>query len=237
MPWERETAAPEGGRLAFRATPTGLEPATSAVTGRRANQLRYGALVVWPVLRIPNGIRTRAAAVKGRSPRPLDDGDLPDLSVGTSKLYGSFWHRPNRLRTARPVGRRVSPSPRPGPRRRPRRDDALGRDAEALGALAAQRLHVELSRRVRVGVDGEEAAEVARELDELVGRVAALGARVDLDRDVVLEARPEDLLGVELGRRPLAAAPVTSWPVQWASTLVRGLRTAATMRGVIRTTV
>ena len=27
------------------ATPTGLEPATSAVTGRRANQLRYGALI------------------------------------------------------------------------------------------------------------------------------------------------------------------------------------------------
>ena len=26
------------------ATPTGFEPATSAVTGRRANQLRYGAL-------------------------------------------------------------------------------------------------------------------------------------------------------------------------------------------------
>ena len=26
------------------ATPTGLEPATSALTGRRANQLRYGAL-------------------------------------------------------------------------------------------------------------------------------------------------------------------------------------------------
>ena len=30
---------------AARATPTGLEPATSAVTGRRANQLRYGALL------------------------------------------------------------------------------------------------------------------------------------------------------------------------------------------------
>src|SRR5690606_15235004 len=28
------------------ATPTGLEPATSAVTGRRANQLRHGALVL-----------------------------------------------------------------------------------------------------------------------------------------------------------------------------------------------
>ena len=35
------------------ATPTGLEPATSAVTGRRANQLRYGAR--WPraPLRVP----------------------------------------------------------------------------------------------------------------------------------------------------------------------------------------
>ena len=63
------------------ATPTGLEPATSAVTGRRANQLRYGALSgLMPktellAQRIPNGIRTRAAAVKGRSPGPLDDGD------------------------------------------------------------------------------------------------------------------------------------------------------------------
>ena len=33
------------------ATPTGLEPATSAVTGRRANQLRYGALKDLTVLR------------------------------------------------------------------------------------------------------------------------------------------------------------------------------------------
>ena len=91
------------------ATPTGLEPATSAVTGRRANQLRHGAnfLTCWPaassgnfsgtlriceipispasapddephdmaLIGIPNGIRTRVAAVKGRSPRPLDDGD------------------------------------------------------------------------------------------------------------------------------------------------------------------
>jgi len=30
-------------RASFSATPTGLEPAASAVTGRRANQLRYGA--------------------------------------------------------------------------------------------------------------------------------------------------------------------------------------------------
>ena len=66
------------------ATPTGLEPATSAVTGRRANQLRYGALLV---LRAPNGIRTRAAALKGRSPRPLDDGDL---GPATSAVEGHF---------------------------------------------------------------------------------------------------------------------------------------------------
>ena len=59
------------------ATPTGLEPATSAVTGRRANQLRYGALGK-ALMRIPNGIRTRATAVKGRGPGPLDDGD-PEL--------------------------------------------------------------------------------------------------------------------------------------------------------------
>ena len=60
------------------ATPTGLEPATSAVTGRRANQLRHRALLSCVLrvsaLRTPNGIRTRATAVKGRRPRPLDDG-------------------------------------------------------------------------------------------------------------------------------------------------------------------
>ena len=33
-------------RALHLATPTGLEPATSAVTGRRANQLRYGALLL-----------------------------------------------------------------------------------------------------------------------------------------------------------------------------------------------
>ena len=43
------------------------------MTGRRANQLRYRALCSY-VVRDPNGIRTRATAVKGRGPRPLDDG-------------------------------------------------------------------------------------------------------------------------------------------------------------------
>src|SRR4051794_34337640 len=83
------------GRGAFLvATPTGLEPAASAVTGRRANQLRYGAWMVRASrrlrshgmlthdrvrfrIRTPNGIRTRATAVKGRGPGPLDDGGPP----------------------------------------------------------------------------------------------------------------------------------------------------------------
>src|SRR3954468_7912714 len=51
------------------ATLTGLEPATSAVTGRRANQLRYRALLmVVLIVRAPNGVRTRATALKGRRP-------------------------------------------------------------------------------------------------------------------------------------------------------------------------
>ena len=58
----------------LRATLTGLEPATSAVTGRHANQLRYRAMLVELCGRDPNGIRTRATAVKGRRPRPLNDG-------------------------------------------------------------------------------------------------------------------------------------------------------------------
>jgi hypothetical protein len=45
------------------ATPTGLEPAASAVTGRRANQLRYGAWrVVLDRLTGPSGILAQAFA-------------------------------------------------------------------------------------------------------------------------------------------------------------------------------
>ena len=67
------------------ATLTGLEPATSAVTGRRANQLRHRALLLHLPSRAreagtPYGIRTRATALKGRRPRPLDEGGLPNLS-------------------------------------------------------------------------------------------------------------------------------------------------------------
>jgi hypothetical protein len=70
--------------LADLATLTGLEPATSAVTGRRANQLRHRALLCDSIVRgvacTPYGIRTRATALKGRRPRPLDEGGQPNLS-------------------------------------------------------------------------------------------------------------------------------------------------------------
>jgi integrase len=70
--------------LAEVATLTGLEPATSAVTGRRANQLRHRALLCDSIVRgvacTPYGIRTRATALKGRRPRPLDEGGQPNLS-------------------------------------------------------------------------------------------------------------------------------------------------------------
>ena len=85
-----------------------------------------------------------------------------------------------------------------------------------------------------VGVDGEAAAEVAGELEQLGGRVASLGPGVDLDRDVVLGAGLEDRPRVELrlpGRVP--RLPVTSRPVQWPSTLVRGFRIAPIIRRVI----
>ncbi len=49
---------------------TGLEPATPGVTGRYSNRLNYRSATG-----VPRGIRTPVTAVKGRCPRPLDDGD------------------------------------------------------------------------------------------------------------------------------------------------------------------
>ena len=79
------------------ATLTGLEPATSAVTGRRANQLRHRALLLHLPSRAreagtPYGIRTRATALKGRRPRPLDEGGHAESLRGTRNANhaGSF---------------------------------------------------------------------------------------------------------------------------------------------------
>jgi integrase len=76
------------------ATSTGLEPATSAVTGRHSNQLSYEALRpseddIKTILRTPNGIRTRVTALKGQRPRPLDDG-----GARTAPCYPR-WERPS----------------------------------------------------------------------------------------------------------------------------------------------
>ena len=69
LPWPRRPRA--------RAVLTGFEPATSTLTGWRALQaaLQDHILCSPPGQQsAPNGIRTRAAALKGRCPRPLDDG-------------------------------------------------------------------------------------------------------------------------------------------------------------------
>ena len=55
------------------AVPTRFELATSALTGRRALQTAPRDLGI-ALTSTPNGIRTRVTCVKGRRPRPLDDG-------------------------------------------------------------------------------------------------------------------------------------------------------------------
>jgi hypothetical protein len=58
---------------------TGLEPATSCVTGRHSNQLNYRTKVFktcFIVIGDPYGIRTRVTAVKGRCLNRLTKGPL-----------------------------------------------------------------------------------------------------------------------------------------------------------------
>src|ERR1700712_5996895 len=78
VPTELPGRADRPRRTASKVLPavlTGFEPATSALTGRRA--LRAAPQDLAPAgagwNRTPNGIRTRAAALKGRCPGPLDD--------------------------------------------------------------------------------------------------------------------------------------------------------------------
>src|SRR5258708_21468052 len=77
--------------------------------------MRDGQLLRRYVTRTPNGIRTRAAAVKGRCPRPLDDGgstataDVPMApAVGDRFSIGDGRHWPqsscrHRYNSARPA--------------------------------------------------------------------------------------------------------------------------------------
>src|SRR5574343_1959155 len=66
---------------------TGLEPSTLGVTGRYSNQLSYFRATNCGV---PTGIRTPVIAVKGRCPRPLDDGDV-DTACAVSAATSNWW--------------------------------------------------------------------------------------------------------------------------------------------------
>ena len=71
---------------AARATPTGLEPATSAVTGRRANQLRHGANLLACRL---SPARVTLAALPGFG----KSGFVTALPPGSGPLREEFpWH-------------------------------------------------------------------------------------------------------------------------------------------------
>src|SRR5439155_2029370 len=74
-------------RRSHLAVPTGFEPALSALTGRR---VRPGYTTgPCSFLRAPSGIRIRVAGLKGRYPRPLDDGgvDHPPPPGGSADQY------------------------------------------------------------------------------------------------------------------------------------------------------
>ena len=70
---------------------------------------------------------------------------------------------------------------------------------DAGGAVVEE---VQLAGRVGVGVDREQAPDLDRQRQQVVGRVLPLRTAVDLDRDVVVAARGEHRLGVELALRP-----------------------------------
>ena len=69
---------------------------SGAPDGLRSRDLRLDRAMRTPgsstgacsVVRAPNGIRTRAAAVKGRCPRPLDDGGLNSIRLIQGKNKG-----------------------------------------------------------------------------------------------------------------------------------------------------
>ena len=79
---------PTGNPVKTLAEWTGLEPATPGVTGRYSNQLNYHSsfTAYCQNLGVPTGIRTPVTAVKGRCPRPLDDGD-------PERILSHFWWR------------------------------------------------------------------------------------------------------------------------------------------------
>src|SRR5664280_3069618 len=151
------------------ATPTGLEPATSAVTGRRANQLRYGALdkafSSYPQ-RDSNPCYRRERAGSWAARRWGPGSAHPDPSPLASSSSD-----PSRTREAYGRGCSISKAAAArgwvGPREQsvqpPGVHDSLLGDADPFRAGASVDLEVQLPRRVRVTVDREEAPGVQRQ--------------------------------------------------------------------------
>ena len=101
------------------AVPTGLEPATSGLTGRR--ELQTSPRDQWRYVRTPNGIRTRAATLKGWCPRPLDDGGKKPHPVESTETLaaapGASTGRSGAGRGRRTAPARPSRAPTTGSRR------------------------------------------------------------------------------------------------------------------------
>jgi epoxyqueuosine reductase len=86
-----QTAVPCESRNPVEKDRRGSFPGGPAGKGRLRKQVRRNrkGLAEWPTLRIPGvptGIRTRVTGVKGRCPRPLDDGD-PEFLSSYSSYY------------------------------------------------------------------------------------------------------------------------------------------------------
>src|ERR1700726_3216578 len=77
-------------------------------------------------------------------------------------------------------------------------DDVGGIHAGFCGLLTPEPDPFQLAGGVRVGVDADVAARIDRQAEQFGGRVAPLGAGVDLDRRPGPRACRENLLGIEL---------------------------------------
>ena len=84
-------------------------------------------------------------------------------------------------------------------------DHAVFGDPTLGGAVTADVLPLELTWCVCIGINGEPAADIDGQLEQIARRVFALRSRVDLDCDVVVSARGKDGCMVELGLRTSTA--------------------------------
>lgn len=89
--------------------------------------------VLYIVERTPNGIRTRATALKGQRPRPLDDGGLLDIRT-IDPVDDHDQHRGSGVRSPKRPGVPLSPAQKPF-EGTPRRSADLGVEGRTEGSL------------------------------------------------------------------------------------------------------